>query len=127
MVLPTGMIDAAERAGILSDGNEHKGDVNVELMPGKVILSGMGPYGKYTEPKKVEYKGEPLEFMIAPGMLIKLMQRQDKTKCQIAEGGQLIKVELNDHGQGVYVTSLKVKKQTQARKTNAQKSKRAVG
>jgi hypothetical protein len=105
IVLPTGLIDASDRAQVFSEGNKDKGQILISLKPGMVSLKGEGTFGWYTERKKIPYKGEAFDFMLQPETLIRLLKRQ--TRCQINQ--KVLKIEANgddDKPSSMFVTSL---------------------
>ncbi len=83
-LLPDGLADAVERAEVFSQDNVEANQVQVELKPGKLRLSGRGASGWYEEMREAKYDGEPLKFLIAPGLLRELIARTNE--CEITPG-----------------------------------------
>lgn len=81
--LPKGLMGATDRADVFSSENADNNLVLVELRPGRLKVRGEGVSGDYTEYKKLRYKGEPLEFLIAPKLLQELTRRHNE--CEITE------------------------------------------
>lgn len=97
--LPKGLGDAADKAEIFSSENADNNQVQVELRPGKLRIKGVGVSGWYSEVKKLKYDGDPLEFQIAPKLLIDITNRHND--CEISP--ERLKV---DGGKWTYVTCL---------------------
>lgn len=97
--LPKGLSDAAERAEIFSSENVDANQVFIELLPGKLKIEGIGVSGKYTETKKLAYRGEAMKFLIAPQLLAELSRRYNE--CEIAT--ERLKVNGGKH---IYVACL---------------------
>jgi DNA polymerase III sliding clamp (beta) subunit (PCNA family) len=83
-VLPTGLPEAIEKAGIFSSDGPVDDRIKVELKKGRLRLQGYGPKGSYEERRKAEYDGDPIEFMISPKLLIKITKRTND--CEVAPG-----------------------------------------
>lgn len=96
--LPKGLAEAAERANIFSEENADNNLVSVVLKPGKLRIKGEGVSGWFSETKKIKYKGSPLEFMIAPKLLVEITKRHND--CEISadklkvNGGKFVYVSL---------------------------------
>jgi DNA polymerase III sliding clamp (beta) subunit (PCNA family) len=99
LVLPKGLIEAAERADVFSSENADNNQVQIILKPSKLKIRGEGVSGWYEERKKLRYQGPALDFRISPSLLIELTRRHNE--CEIAE--DRLKV---DGGNWVYVTVL---------------------
>jgi hypothetical protein len=99
VVLPKGLKDACERAGIFSADNVEENSISVDIQKGKVKISGEGVTGKHTEIKKVKYDGPELQFSIPPQLLMEVIQRNNE--CEIC--GLHLKIKI---GKFTYVTSL---------------------
>lgn len=108
--LPKGLKETLERASIFLDGtDEEQRKVRVELLPGKLRITGTGVHGRWSEPKKTNYEGRPLSFLASPTMLTELSAKHNA--CEAAEdrikvdGGKwrfiacLDKVESNGNGE----------------------------
>jgi hypothetical protein len=70
---------------------DHDSLVTVTMKPGKVRVRGEGVNGWYDETKKVKYDGEPLEFQIAPKLLIDFTKRHKE--CEIAPERLIVRGE----------------------------------
>lgn len=99
VILPKGLIEAAEKAAIFSADSTDEDEVLVELLPGKIRIKGQGVYGWYRETKKIAYDGEPIHFLVSPSLLSELVKQF--SECLIAS--DRIKV---DGGKFVYVSAL---------------------
>ena len=99
VVLPKGLKDACERAGIFSIDNVEENSIDVKIEKGKVRIEGRGITGKHVEIKKVKYDGPELKFSIPPQLLTDIIQRHNE--CQIC--GLHLKIKI---GKFTYVTSL---------------------
>lgn len=97
--LPKGLIEAADRATIFSTENAESNLVHISLRGDHLTIKGQGVSGWYKESKTVKYSGEPLEFMIAPALLIEMVKQHPE--CEVAP--DRLKV---DGGRFVYVTCL---------------------
>lgn len=97
--LPKGLGEAADRAEIFSAENTDRNEVTVELRPGKMRMKGQGQTGWYSEVKKLNYNGEPIDFCISPKLLIELTKRHNE--CIISD--KFLRV---NGGKFVYVTVL---------------------
>lgn len=80
--LPDKLAKATQRAEVFSANGPDDNQVLIELAKGKVIVSGSGAHGTYRETRNVPYKGEPLQFMIAPTMLANLLKQQ-QYDCEV--------------------------------------------
>jgi len=105
--LPRGLVEATEKAQIMLDNTDEGGHVQIELKPGKLRIRGEGVRGWYEEPKKVQYDGRPITFMIPPALLIDLIKKHNE--CFLSE--DKIKV---DGGQYVYISVLVRPKEKEA-------------
>lgn len=88
VVLPKSLGDAADRAEVFSGEDADNNQVDVELRPGKVRVTGSGASGRHQEILEAQYDGEPLRFRIAPHLLRELVRRHNE--CQI--GASLLHV-----------------------------------
>lgn len=78
--LPKGLAEAAEKTKVFLDEQAEAGGgglVMVELKPGKLVIRGQGVHGWYREPKKVNYSGEAISFLVSPALLIDLVNRHN--------------------------------------------------
>jgi DNA polymerase III sliding clamp (beta) subunit (PCNA family) len=88
VVLPVGLKDTVERCEIF----DHKqGDfkIGVKLSDGRLVLTASNEGGGYKERHKMEYGGRPLNFMVAPDLLVEVLSHTrevmvDGTKMKIA-------------------------------------------
>ena len=78
-----GMEDAVSRAGVFVDSKVDVSGLMVGLKEGRLRLRGEGPEGWYEEVQKSDYKGEPIEFRIAPRLLVEVCKRTDS--CTIGK------------------------------------------
>lgn len=76
LVLPTGILDALDKADIFTASAAYEADrfVELSLKPGRVIVRGEGQFGWYEEsvPAK-DYEGEPVEFAAHPQFLRQIL------------------------------------------------------
>ena len=98
-VLPSGLAEAVEKAGIFSEDGAIDTSIRVELQKGKLRLRGEGASGWYEERKTITYDGQSLSFLIAPKVLVELTKRSNE--CVIAPG----RLKMNA-GKFVYVACL---------------------
>ena len=73
--LPRGIAEAAVLAKIFSSEDKDNDYLDVSLKPGKLRLRGYGITGEHEEVKKINYRGERLDFRIAPDVLIGIIKR----------------------------------------------------
>lgn len=97
--LPKGLGDAADRANVFSAETSNENQVRVSLRDGVARVKGTGASGWYHEDKKVKYDGPPLEFLIAPALLMQIVEQHNE--AEIVEGKLKI-----DGGHWRYVTVL---------------------
>jgi len=76
-VLPKGLAEASDKAGVFSSENKQENQVKVEIKPGKLRIRGQGISGWYQEVKKVTYDGPELSFLIAPELLADIVKRHN--------------------------------------------------
>ena len=81
--MPKGVEDAVSRAEVFVDSKMDVSGLTVVLRDGKLKLRGEGPEGWYEEVQKSDYKGKPIEFRIAPRLLVEVCKRTDS--CTIGE------------------------------------------
>lgn len=72
VVLPVGLKDSVERAEIF---DHEQGDfkIGVKLTKDRLILTARKEGGGYKERHKMEYGGRPLNFMVAPDLLVEVL------------------------------------------------------
>lgn len=82
--LPKGLKEACETCEIFSKENTDANKVLVTLRPGKVSVRADGITGGYDSGKlKVRYDGQPLEFLVAPRILMSLTEKH--RECEVTE------------------------------------------
>lgn len=108
--LPRGLESAIERAAIFSRENPEDEDVAVYLKPGKVIIVGTSASGDWREPKSLDYKGEPMDFLINP----KLFQDICRKHHEAWVTPDVLKVK---QGKFTFVTALGTKEDKQEAET----------
>ncbi len=71
--MPLGLAEAVDKASIftrtLDSETTDRELVNIDLLPGTLLLKGTGTIGWYKEEQKIKYKGKPLAFAINPTIL----------------------------------------------------------
>lgn len=80
VVLPKGLIDAADNASVFSSENVDSNVVKVEMTSGTIRLRGDGISGYHRESKKIAYDGEPVSFLISPKLLADIVKRHSEVK-----------------------------------------------
>ncbi len=78
---PRSLDQAAEVAKIFSSEQQESNRVKVELIPGKLTLTGEGISGRHIVPKRVKYDGPPLKFFIHPSILQSILK--EPSECTI--------------------------------------------
>jgi len=73
--LPTSLVEAAEKADIFSSQNADNNRVTIALKDNKVMLTGRGGNGWYTEVKEAKYSGPEIKFMISAKILAELISK----------------------------------------------------
>ena len=91
-VLPKGLAEAAEKAGVFSADAVDEDNVLIDLRPGKLRIKGEGAIGWYEEVKRLFYDGPPLTFSIKPKLLIDIVTRHSSeasigAKRLVVDGG----------------------------------------
>lgn len=99
VTLPKNLPDALDLAQVFSAENDQANLVRIDLKPGRLWVRAEGISGGHEEPRKVEYSGPKLSFLIAPQILIDLVKRHGE--CQLT--ADRLKV---DAGAYRYVTAL---------------------
>lgn len=88
IVLPKSLAEACERAEVFSSDDAETNMIKIVIEEGKRLrLRSDGAMGWYKEPKKIDYTGPPLTFMISPGLLSALVREGYPTKV---DGRRLI-------------------------------------
>lgn len=77
--LPKRLAESVDKCTIFSS-EEEKGGLLVDLRPGEARLIGEGPSGSHEERPKIDYKGEPLKFLIDPKLFLALLSRSSDAK-----------------------------------------------
>lgn len=91
--LPKELTEESYNAQVFSKENDSDGRILVELRKGLMRVSSQGIYGFYKgRPRKIDYAGNSISFMIAPDLLNKLVLNQDH--CEIGSGK--LKIVSND-------------------------------
>ncbi len=81
ITLSKGISEACERAEVFSSEDAEQNMVQVTLRTGKpMIIRGTGVSGWYREPRKVDYSGPDITFMISPALLAALVTESLPTK-----------------------------------------------
>ncbi len=79
--LPGGLAEEVDKADVFAKDSPDK-RITVELLPGKMRVKGAGAAGWFTATKELNYKGEPLSFMVSPKVLIELCGKHNE--CEVA-------------------------------------------
>jgi len=82
--LPEGAEAAARLAEIFSAENKDNNKVMVTLASDLMTVTGQGSHGEAEEPLRMNYRGDPTQFRVAPDLLVKMVK--DYKTCQIAPG-----------------------------------------
>lgn len=83
--IPAGLTEAAQRAQVFSSEQAKNDKIRISLKPGSMDIIGQGASGRYQERKEVDYKGDPLDFLIPAEILISLGERAWH-ECEIGPG-----------------------------------------
>lgn len=75
IVLPKGLISAAEKANVFAQETTDDVVVFIELRPGKLRLRGKGAGGWYKETRQLAYEGPALAFTLAPQLLMDICKK----------------------------------------------------
>lgn len=101
LVLPKGLVEAADKAGIFATEMATECQVKVTLAPGKLSIRGEGVTGWFEERKKIAYTGPAASFLISPLLLAEVTKKYNA--CQLTPEHDKLVV----HGSNFrYVTSL---------------------
>jgi DNA polymerase III sliding clamp (beta) subunit (PCNA family) len=91
-LLPGGMTESVERAGLFATGDGNDNRVRVELRGKQMRLRGEGSSGWYSEVKRTKYEGPPLTFYISPKILIEIAKRNNEVEISpkrlVVNGGK---------------------------------------
>jgi len=98
-VLPKGLTEVLERAGIFSEEKKDADVIRVEMQKGKVRIRGQGSIGWHSEVRKIKYEGPPLTFYIAPKLLADITTKYNQ--CEITS--EYLKVS---NGKFTYISTL---------------------
>lgn len=85
---PKSIVPAAELAEIFSKEESDNNVLNVNLKPGKVIVTGLGISGRASHRSKIRYDGPELTFTVGPKVLQALIEKHDA--IEIEPGQRLI-------------------------------------
>lgn len=102
VTLPAGLDEIVERSQVFSREDAHGNVVLVDLRNDKVVIEGHGPSGWYKEAKKVNFKGQPMRFIIYPKLLTEIAKKSND--CRVGPGRLFI-----DLGKFLYTTCTEVK------------------
>lgn len=83
ITIPAGLDEVVNRTQLFSREDAHSNVVRVDLKPDQVIIEGSGPGGNHKERKKVVYTGTPIQFTIAPKLLIEISKKSNE--CRVGE------------------------------------------
>lgn len=100
LTLPKQLAETLAVAETFSKENADDNLVRVELKDGRLWVSADGVSGGYTKPKKVDYAGPPLEFVVNPGLMKTVMEHS--RECVVSPD-MILKV---DAGRFVFVVCL---------------------
>ena len=112
--LPKGLADAASKGAVFSKENSDYNRVSIELSKGLMKLEGRGSSGWYRKSQAIDYKGERLNFLIDPELIVKLTK--DFNDCEISD--TTLKVE---RGSLTFITALDSRAQTKKKKKKDKK------
>jgi len=98
-VLPKGLGGAADKAEIFSSETKEKNYLLVSVKDNVIQVRGQGDSGFHEEEKPIIYTGAPIQFTIAPKLLIELTKRY--VECEISPDRLRV-----DGGKFVYVTTV---------------------
>lgn len=84
IVIPKGVKDASDRASVFASDKAGDPLVTVKISNGMIRVLGEGLSGWYKEVKKVNYDGPPMEFLIAPALLMHVSEHY--SDAQLSEG-----------------------------------------
>ena len=85
------LVGAVEKAETFLDTDTDLSGMEVDLKPGKLTLRAEGMRGWYEEQQKIDYKGDPLHFRIAPRLLREICSRSDS--CVVGEERLMVKTD----------------------------------
>ncbi|MEK0337680.1 MAG: hypothetical protein QQN41_09645 [Nitrosopumilus sp.] len=98
---PKGLIEAVEKAEIFSAENAEDNQVEINLKPNKLRITGRGDSGYYQEVKNIKYEGKSLSFRVSAGLFADLIRHHNS--CEITS--DRLKVVTGKYS---YVTVLQV-------------------
>lgn len=99
LTLPKQLTDTLTIAETFSKENSDDNLVRVELKQGRLWVSADGVSGGYSKPKKVDYTGKDIEFVVNPNLMKTVMEHS--RECFVNQ--DILKV---DGGRFVFVVSL---------------------
>jgi hypothetical protein len=83
LVLPKGLVGAAQRGEIFSAEDAEHNYLFVDIRPGELRVRGEGGSGWYRERKKLNYSGPPMTALIKPKLLIKVTE--EHSECWLTQ------------------------------------------
>lgn len=106
VTLPSGLEEIVSKAEIFTVENSLGNHVTVSIRNDTISVKGEGTSGWYEERKKIAYNADPLEFMIAPKLLLAISKKSND--CFISAGRLLVET-----GKFRLVMCTKVKEQAE--------------
>lgn len=97
--LPKGLSSAVSLAKIFSQENADANLVVIQLTANKLVVTGIGSSGEYSEVKKLVYSGPDLEFTVPPEIISEISSKY--SECIINPKRLMVK-----GGKWTYVTTL---------------------
>lgn len=83
---PASIISSIEKASIFAERDSALDEqIEVDLMPEKLKISGQSDTGKFEEEAPIQYEGNEISFTIAPYLLLNIFQEQETNQCVIGE------------------------------------------
>jgi DNA polymerase III sliding clamp (beta) subunit (PCNA family) len=95
--LPGGLDEVVAKAEIFSGENAAGNLIRVDLRSDRIVITGEGASGWFKEMKKIHYKGDPIQFLISPKLLVEVTSKSEK--CGVSSGRLFI-----DSGKFVYAS-----------------------
>ena len=109
-ILPGGIEEAVAKAEIFSGDNVIGNKVLVDLRSDLFEIKGEGATGWYRERKKVVYSGSPIQFLIAPRILVEITKKSNE--CGVSRDRLFV-----DGGKFKYATSTSVVEEKKEKKS----------
>jgi hypothetical protein len=91
ITLPEDLPDIVSRAVVLMDEMGYDARVSVSIASGYLLLTSRGDTGWFKEKKKIDYKGERIDFDVHPNFLVEVLQ---KTR-EVVIGRHKMKLEVD--------------------------------